>query len=249
MNSVRFFMSRHPINLQQIGAGWLWGLFFSPVLHVKHHVVVLADWMTSSVAVASLEPRFFSFCSCAWSGFWEYFFVLFNVAVWVSWKVKIKIRKKKQIHVWVAGEAEIVTHEMKDQVTLLEELCLITSQSSFHRRLAVVLIEFFCFQGWEFKDSFQILKERTVSRGSCCSLYLVCVSTSVRKHSSPVFSFQHSLHSCVDVGCRISSPPRIVRKQNVVWCYCPAGPSWVISMHNRHTPVNRSRLEVKGEWS
>lgn len=95
MNSVRFFMSRHPINLQQIGAGWLRGLFFSPVLHVKHHVVVLADWMTSSVAVASLEPRFFSFCSCAWSGFWEYFFVLFNVAVWVSWKVKIKIRKKK----------------------------------------------------------------------------------------------------------------------------------------------------------
>lgn len=70
-----------------------------------------------------------------------------------------------------------------------------------------------------------------------------------KKYSSPVFCFQHSLHSSIDGGWRISSPATTVRKQNVLWCYCPAGPSWAISMHNRHTPVNRSRLEVKGEWS
>lgn len=93
---------------------------------------------------------------------------------------------------------------------------LITSQSSFYCRLAVVLIEFFGFQGWEFKYSFQILEERTVSSGGCCSLYLVCGSTSVRKHSSPVFSFQHSLHSSVDGGWRILSLASTVRKQNVL---------------------------------
>lgn len=188
-----------------------------------------------------LEPRFltFSHLHCQLWVFRIFCLFYFNVNVWVSRKAKKKIRKKtfeSQVHKWRT-----------------KSLSLITLWSSLCCGLAAVLIVgfwfFFCFQGWEFKYSFQILQGRTVSNGGCCRLFLVCWSTSVRKHSSPVFSFHHSLHSGIHAGWRILSPAPTVRKQNVLWCYCPTGPSWVISMHNRHTPVNRSRLEVKGEWS
>lgn len=49
---------------------------------------------------------------------------------------------------------------------------------------------------------FQISEERGVSSDGCCcgTVYLLCGSASMRKHSSPVFSFWHSLHSSADVG-------------------------------------------------
>lgn len=215
---------------------------------MSFHVLWPPCWLsrTSSATGASLEPQFltFSHLHCQLWVFRIFCLFYFNVEVRVSRKVKRKIRKKtfeSQVHKW-----------------RIKSLSLITLRSSLCCRLAAVLIVGFFFSFiniWsysnilKFKYSFQILQGRTVSSGGCCRLFLVCWSTSVRKHSSPVFSFHHSLHSGVHAGWRILSPAPTVRKQNVLWCCCPTGPSWVISMHNRHTPVNRSRLEVKGEWS
>lgn len=168
-----------------------------------------------------------------------------NVDLWVSRKANTKSKSKEsqvELKLLASGTNDGSSHTFERTLPHnLSVLSLLWARSSADCVL--------CFQRWEFKYSFQILEERVVSSGGCCRLYLVCGSTSVKTHSSPVFSFQHSLHSSIDVGWRISSPATTVRKQNVLWCYCPAGPSWVISMHNRHTPVNRSRLEVKGEWS
>lgn len=170
-------MSCHPRDLQQIGAGWLWGLlFFRPLLTCEASCGDIC-WVDDI------------FCGCSLAGAAALFIhvhcQLFNVAVW-RWKRKLERKRLSRRWSWNCCPVA----QMKDQVTLLGELRLITSLV-----LSLLLACWnadcisFCFQGWEFKYSLQILEERTVSSGGCCRLYLVCGSTSVRKHASPVFCF------------------------------------------------------------
>lgn len=131
-NSVWFFMSCHPRNLRQIGAGWLWGLFSSSILlHVKHHVVILADWMTSSATGASPEPWVFAFYSC-------------DILYFFSWMWKELENENQKENIWVAGEAKIVTQWHKWRIKTL------FWENSAHNLSVLFLLQACCSADWVF---------------------------------------------------------------------------------------------------
>lgn len=96
--TVWVFMSCDP-RKQQIAAGWLSG--------------------TSSATGASLEPRFltFSHLRCQLWVFRIFSLFYFNVDVWVSRKVEVKIRQKifeSQVHNWRIKSLSLITLRSSD---------------------------------------------------------------------------------------------------------------------------------------
>lgn len=66
------------------------------------------------------------------------------------------------------------------------------------------------------RNSGILFRRREKEQSPAAAAADACWSTLVRKHFSPVFSFQHSLHSNIQAGWRILSPAPTIRKQIVL---------------------------------
>lgn len=187
-----------PLNsLQQTGAGWLWGLIFHPLPcepscceSCRLDSIVCGCGLTGAMVLSPLFIHVHFQLKVIRIIHWSEF----SVNVWVSREVKTKIRKK-------TFELQVKQKLLNNEMTNSGTSASYPLSPLSYDGLAVVLIVHFCFQGWEFKYSFRVLRESTVSCGGCCRLYLYVGL--VQWENTPVFSFLHSLHSSVDVGCRM----------------------------------------------